>query len=273
MKGLPWTDEIDAERVTIRRRRATPYRGDEMSGSEASLPVARVDEIVDGIYRINTPVPTIPGGFSFNQYLLVDDEPLLFHTGPRQLFPVVRAGIERVLPIERLKWIAFSHVEADEMGALNELLAAAPNARPLCSSVAALVSIADMANRAPRPMTDGETLRLGRTTLRWIDTPHLPHGWECGYLADLTRQALFCGDLFTQPGTGDLPVTQGDILAPSEAFRQVMDYYSHTTRVRPLIDKLSRTEPRTLLCMHGSAWQGDAPALLGALADAWAAPA
>jgi flavorubredoxin len=228
----------------------------------------RIDEIESGIYRIHTPVQNIPGGFSFNQYLVVDDEPLVFHTGPRRMFPLVREAIASVLPIEKLRWIAFSHVEADESGAINEFLATAPNARPLCSDVAALVSINDMADREARAMQDGETFSIGKRTMRWHSAPHLPHGWECGYLSDVTNRTLFCGDLFTQPGALHEPVTEGDVLGPSEAFRKAMDYYAHTKNARALFEKLAATEPRVLACMHGAAFRGEGGKLVRALADA-----
>jgi flavorubredoxin len=151
---------------------------------------------------------------------------------------------------------------------MNDLLAAAPNARPLCSQVAALVQMSDLADREPRAMADRETLSTGRRKLQWLDAPHLPHGWDCGYLLDTTSRVLFCGDLFTQPGSGDAPCTERDILGPSEAFRKQMDYYSHTKNARPLIEKLASTEPRLLACMHGTAWRGDGAKLLRALGDA-----
>ncbi len=229
-----------------------------------------VAEIAEGIYRINTPVPpeVIPGGFSFNQYLVVDEEPLLFHAGPRRMFPLVREAVESVMPVGRLRHVAFSHVESDESGALNEWLAAAPEAAPLCGRIAALVSINDLADRPPRALADGETITLGRHALRWLDAPHLPHGWECGYLFDETTRTLLCGDLFTQPGSHSGPLTESDILTPSEDLRRTLDYFSHTRNARALIDKLAATEPTTLACMHGSAWRGDGAALLRALADA-----
>jgi flavorubredoxin len=225
-----------------------------------------VHEIAAGIYRIHTPLPIVPGGFSFNQYLIDDEQPLLFHTGPRRLFAPVRAAVDTVLPFERLRWIAFSHVEADECGALNEMLAAAPQARPVCSAVAALVSIEDLADRPPRALQDGETLAIGRHALRWMDTPHLPHGWECGYLFETTTSTLLCGDLFTQPGTGDAALVESDILEPSEAFRHTMDYYAHSPHSRALLEKLAAQAPTTLACMHGSAWRGDGAKLLRELA-------
>jgi flavorubredoxin len=228
-----------------------------------------VQEIADGIYRINTPVPPsaipIPGGFSFNQFLVAADEPLLFHTGLRKMFPLVREAVSSVMPVDRLRYIAFSHVEADECGALNEWLAVAPRAVPLCGSVAAVVSIEDIADRAPRAMQDGETLSLGTHTLQWLDAPHMPHAWECGYLVETQTRTLLCGDLFTQPGA-DLPtITESDILEPSESFRGAMDYFSHTRHAGEILDRLAETAPTTLACMHGSVWKGDGATLLRAL--------
>ena len=211
----------------------------------------------------------IPGGFTFNQYLIDDEEPVLFHTGPRKLFPLVAEAVSRVLPLERLRYIGLSHYEADECGAMNEFLAAAPDAVPLCSQIAAMVSVNDVADRPARAMADGEELDLGRHRVRWMDTPHLPHGWECGYLFEAETRTLLCGDLFTQGGAEHAPVTEQDILGPALAMQAGMDYYSHTKNARALFDKLIEARPDVLACMHGSAWHGDGAALLGALADEW----
>ena len=229
-----------------------------------------VDEVADGIYRISTGVQgdLLPGGFSFNQYLVEDEEPLLFHTGLRQLFPSVRDAIARVMPVERLRHVAFSHLEADECGALNEFLAAAPRARPVCSAVGAMTSANDLAIRPARALTDGERLRLGRHEVVWFDAPHVPHGWDCGFLSETSTRTLLCGDLFTQPGWQNPALTESDILGPSEAMRKAMDYYSHGSSTRVILEKLAGVEPRTLACMHGSAWRGDGAKLLRALADA-----
>jgi len=224
-----------------------------------------IDEIADDIYRISTPVSAVPGGFSFNQYLIVDEEPLLFHTGLRHTFPLVAEAIASVIPVQRLRHVSFSHYEADECGALNEFLAAAPHAAPLCSQIAALVSIGDMADRAPRGLEDGEQVSLGRHKVRWLATPHLPHGWECGYLMEETTRTLLCGDLFTQGGADHAAVTEADILEPSEGFRAQLDYYSHTKNAGPMIERLAALQPTTLACMHGAAWRGDGQALLRAL--------
>jgi flavorubredoxin len=222
-----------------------------------------IHEIAPGIYRINTPVG-LPGAgqFNFNQYLVVDDEPLLFHSGLRRMFPLVREAIAAVMPVERLRYVGLSHFEADECGALNEFLAVAPQAVPLCGQLAALVSVNDYADRAARAMADGEELNLGHHRLRWFDTPHMPHGWECGLMMDMSTRTFFCGDLFTQGGTGEVPLTEGDILGLSEAFRAPMDYYAHAPNTGTVLEKLARENPTTLACMHGSAWRGDGAGLL-----------
>jgi len=230
----------------------------------------QVDEIADGIYRISSPVDALPGGFTFNQFLIDDEAPLLFHTGPRALFGATRAAVATVLPVERLRYVALSHFEADECGALSEFLAAAPDAVPVCSRVAAMTSVNDQAARPAKALADGERLELGRRTVEWYDTPHLPHGWECGYLGELSTKTLFCGDLFTQPGAGMAAVTDGDILGPSEAMRSQMDYFAHAPNTAALLERLASTEPKTLACMHGSAWRGDGAQLLRALGDALA---
>lgn len=223
-----------------------------------------VFEIADGIFRINTPVD-VAGGFSFNQYLILDDEPLLFHTGLRKMFPLILEAVNSILPVSKLRHIALSHFEADECGALNDWLSEAPRAFPVCGQVAAMVSVEDVADRSPMVLADGETLPLGIHTVKWLETPHLPHGWETGYLMEETTKTLLCGDLFTQGGTRLPAVTESDILESSEKFRQAMDYFSHTRMASDLLEKLAREEPTTLACMHGSAWKGDGAALLRAL--------
>lgn len=234
-------------------------------------PVASIHAIAADTYRISIALPDMmPGGFSFNQYLVIDEMPLLFHTGPRKLFPLIREQIETVLPVSRLRYVGFSHIESDECGSLAGFLAAAPEARPVCSEVAAMVSVGDMVDVEPLAMADGQKLSLGRHHLSWQSTPHLPHGWECGYFFDATTKTLFCGDLFTQPGIGERPLVSDDILAPSEAFRQQMDYFAHGRDTPRLIDKLARLEPGLLACMHGSAWSGDGAGLLRRLGESLA---
>lgn len=229
---------------------------------QGQWPDTRIDEIGDAIYRISTAADAVPGGFSFNQYLLVDDAPLLFHTGPRRLFAATRAAIATVLPVAKLRYFAFSHHEADEDGALNEFLAAAAAAQPVCSQIGAMTSIGDLADRAPLGLADGATLSLGRRSVRWLDTPHLPHGWDCGYLVEPVSKTLFCGDLFTQAGGNTVALTTNDILGPSEAMRAGLDYFSHSRNTGALLEKLAQENPTTLACMHGSAWSGDGAALL-----------
>lgn len=230
----------------------------------------RIDEIVDGIHRISTPIPpseAVPAGFTFNQYLIVDDDPLLYHTGLRQLFPLTRDAISSVMPVDHLRYVAFSHFEADECGALNDFLGVAPSAVPLCGDIAAMVSVGDMADRPPRALADGESVDLGRHSVTWIATPHMPHAWECGHLFERSSGTLLCGDLFTQFGADHPALTEDDILEPSELTRQALDYYSHTGNCAALMGKLAALEPKILACMHGAAWRGDGAALLRALGE------
>jgi flavorubredoxin len=224
----------------------------------------RIDEIADGIYRIATPMAAAQ--FSFSQFLIADEQPLLFHTGPRMFARLTQEAVATVLPVASLRWIAFSHFEADECGAINELLAAAPRATGACGAVGAMVN-GDSVDRGPRGLADGEVLELGRHRLRWVAAPHVPHGWDCGFLFDETTRTLLCGDLFTQAGAEHAPVVESDILGPSEGFRKVMDYYAHAPETRATLERMAALAPATLACMHGSSWRGDGGALLRALAD------
>src|SRR3954466_603371 len=228
-----------------------------------------VHEVADGIFRINTPV-SLPGAgqFSFNQYLVVDDAPLLFHTGLRGLFPLVSEAVAAIMPIETLRYLAFSHFEADECGALNQFLAVAPQAVPVCGQIAAMVSVNDYADRPAHALADGADLDLGRHQLRWFDTPHMPHGWECGLMMEMSTRTFLCGDLFTQGGPGTQPLIESDILGPSEAFRGPFDYFAHSPNTRGVLERIANERPTTLACMHGSGWTGDGAQLLRALADA-----
>jgi flavorubredoxin len=243
------------------------------AGEDPPAPRTWIDEVARDVYRICLSLPPtwVPGGFSLNQYLLLGGEPLLFHTGPRRLFPLVRAQIEKLLPLHELRWIGLSHVEADECGALPEFLAAAPRARPLCSRRAAAWSVTDLVDTAPLALADGECLQAGGRRLRWIDTPHLPHGADCGYLFDEGSRTLLCGDLFTQPGCGERPLVADDILAASEARRAEHDDHAHSPQAPALLDHLADLRPETLACMHGSAWAGDGAALLRRLGRVLAA--
>lgn len=238
-----------------------------------------IQEIEEGIYRISVPVPE--ADFAYNQFLVLDEEPLLFHTGLRAHFPLVSDAIRRVMPLERLRYVAFSHFESDECGALNHFLGAAPSAVPVASRVAVLTSLTDFAERPPRALNDGEQLSLGRRTVQWFDTPHLPHGWETGYLFESTTRTLFCGDLFTHGGAHAKALIDSDLLVPAEEFRVgfttalgIPDSYAITRDARLHIEKLAATNPRTLAVMHGSSWQGrdgDGAQLLRRLGDLVAA--
>lgn len=226
-----------------------------------------IDEVADGIFRISTPVTVVPGGFTFNQYLVVDEETMLFHTGPRRMFPLVSEAVAAVTPLERLRYVGLSHFEADECGALNEFLAVAPRAVPVCGRIAAMVSVDDVADRRALPLADGESLSLGRRTVSWVDAPHVPHGWECGFLFERHTGTLLCGDLFTQGGAEHEPLVESDILGPSEAMRGGLDYWAHAENTHDVLERLAGLAPTTLACMHGSAWRGDGAALLRALSE------
>jgi len=228
-----------------------------------------IDEIATGIYRLSTFVSQIgPTGFTFNQFLLDDDEPLLFHTGHRAMFPDVRTAIEQVMPVDRLRWITFGHVESDECGAMNEFLAVAPQAQIAHGAGGCQVSLDQMADRPPRPLADGETITLGRMRVRHLDTPHVPHAWEARVLFEETTQTLLCGDLFTHLGNGPA-LTENDILGPSEQAEDLFAYSSLSPTTPQTIDRLAALAPRTLALMHGSSFTGDCSAALHALADAY----
>ena len=226
----------------------------------------QVDEIAKGIFRISTPVSVIPGGFSFNQFLIVDDKPMLFHTGPRKMHKLVKDAVATLIDLKELRYIGFSHFESDECGSLNEFLELAPQAEPVCSRVNGMIN-GEFFDKQPHALADGEVLSLGRHRVRWFDTPHLPHGWECGYLMEEETGTLLCGDLFTQGGADLPPVTTEDILESSEGFRKQLDYFSHTRNLKTMMAKLIDAKPTTLACMHGSSWQGDGSKMLKRLAD------
>jgi flavorubredoxin len=226
----------------------------------------RIDEVAAGIYRICTPLDVIPGGFTFNSFLIDGDEPVLFHTGYRKLSPITLEAIGKLMPSEKLRWIGGSHFEGDEFGALNDLLAAAPQATPFGSEVGVLTSLNDFAARPARGFADGEEFSIGSRRMKWLYTPHVPHGWDCGVLFDLSTRTLLCGDLFTQAGADMPPVTESEILTASEGMRGMMDYYAHATSTRIILERLAALNPALLACQHGSAYRGDGAALLRALA-------
>jgi len=228
----------------------------------------RVDEIADRIYRISTFVPEIgaPGGFTFNQYLIAADEPLLFHCGPRAMFPAVSAAMAGVMPVSRLRWISFGHVESDECGAMNRWLAAAPQAQVVHGATACLVSLNDLADRPPRALADGEVLELGGKRVRWIDTPHVPHAWESGLMFEETTGTLLTGDLFTHLGNGP-PLTRESVVPAAVAAEEAFHSTSLAPSIGPTIRKLAALKPKRLAVMHGSCFEGDCVRELNALAD------
>jgi flavorubredoxin len=230
----------------------------------------RIDEIAAGVYRLSTFVPEIapPAGFTFNQFLVLADEPLLFHTGLRRMFPLVQAAVARLIPPERLRWIAFGHYEADECGAMNEWLAIAPHAEVAHGQTACYVSLNDIADRPPRVLSDGDTVDLGGRRVRYIDTPHIPHGWEAGVLHEETTGTLLCGDLFTQLGDGPALI-DGDIVGPAIAAEDIFRYSSLNPGMGPTMRRLADLSPRTLALMHGPSFAGDGAAALRALAESY----
>lgn len=223
-------------------------------------------EIADGVYRFSTAVSGVgPEPFTFNQFLLMADEPLLFHLGHRQMFSSVSAAVERVLPLARLRYLSFGHVEADECGSLNRWLAAAPNAEVVHSRTACMVSLNDLADRAPRALADGEAIDLGGRRVRWFDTPHVPHGWEAGAMWEETGATLFCGDLLTHGGDGPA-ITESDVAAPAIAMEDMFHAMSMAPNTGEVLERLADLKPRTLAIMHGSSFRGDGAAALRTLA-------
>jgi flavorubredoxin len=228
-----------------------------------------IDEIGDGIYRLSTFVPEVaaPAGFTFNQFLVMGDEPLLFHTGLRRMFPLVRAALSRVMAPERLRWIAFGHYEADECGAMNDWLAVAPHAEVAHGQTACLVSLNDMADRTPRILADQAVIELGGgRRVRYIDTPHVPHGWEAGVMFEESTGTLLCGDLFTQAGNASV-LTEADIVGPAIAAEDMFRYSSLHPATGGAVRRLAALLPRALALMHGPSFRGDGAAALRALAD------
>ena len=224
-------------------------------------------EIADGIFRFSTFVPGItPEGFTFNQFLIRAAEPLIFHTGPRAMFPPVSAAVAKVMPLEKLRWVTFGHVEADECGSMNQWLAAAPESQVAHGVVGVMVSLNDLADRPPRALQDGEVLDLGGKRVRHIDTPHVPHAWEARLLFEETTRTLFCGDLFTHTGNGPA-LTSTDIVGPAKQAEEMFHATCLTPATGATIRNLAALDPKTLALMHGSSFNGDAPEALRQLAD------
>jgi flavorubredoxin len=233
-----------------------------------ATPTTDVDEIADGIYRLSTFYPEVvpPAGFTINQFLVMADEPLLFHCGLRAMFPSSLAAFAKLLPVERLRWITFGHFEADECGAMNDWLAVAPRAEVAHGAIACDVSLVDVAARLPRVLADGEVLDLGGKRVRYIDTPHVPHGWDAGVIHEETTATLLCGDLFTQVGNGPA-VTSADIVGPATDGEEMFQFTSLGPLTAPTVHKLAALAPRTLALMHGPSFAGDGAGALRSLAD------
>ena len=227
----------------------------------------RVDEIAERIYRLSTFVPDIgPTGFTFNQFLLDADEPAIFHTGPRAMFPTVSQAVRSILPLERLRWILFGHLEADECGAMNLFLAAAPNAQVAHTARGCMVSINDLADRPPTPIDPEASLDLGERCLRSIDTPHVPHGWDAHVLYEDTTGTLFCGGLLSHVGDGPA-ITTNDIVAAAAQTEDMFGATCLTPTTAPTIRRLAELQPTTLAIMHGSSYADDASGALTTLAE------
>ena len=232
---------------------------------------ARIDEIATDVYRISLYVPQFD--LQFNHFLIRDEEPLLFHTGMRGMFPAVREAVATLIDPATLRWISWSHFEVDECGALNEWLAVAPRATPVVGVIGAMVNINDFSNRPPRALAPEERLETGRHRFRFVPTPHLPHGWDCGVMFEETDRVLLCSDLLHQ--IGDLePVTTSDItgryrsaVETYQASPVLMDYVPYTDNTARQLAKLAALEPRTLAAMHGSTFVGDGASVLLACDD------
>ena len=223
-------------------------------------------EIAPDIFRFSTCVPEVsPDGFTFNQFLIRADEPLLFHCGHRAMFPMISEAVARVIDLDRLRWIGFGHVEADECGSMNAWLAAAPHAQVAHGQVACDVSLNDLADRTPRVLSDEEVLDLGGKRVRFLYTPHVPHGWEAGVFMEETSSTLLCGDLLTHTGNGP-PVTDGDVVGPALAAEQMFHAMTMAPNTRPTLERLAALRPRTLALMHGSSFSGDGGKALRELA-------
>jgi flavorubredoxin len=220
-----------------------------------------ITEIAPDLFRIATFVA--PFNLQFSQFLLRDEEPLLFHTGPRALFPAVKEAVASLIDPARLRWIGFSHFESDECGTVPEWQQLAPGATAVCSLVGKLVSVDDcLAIRPARGMQDGEVLETGRYRLRFLSTPHVPHCWEAGLFFEETRRTLLCSDLLHQSGDVE-PSTEADVL---ERCRQVLteyqqgplaNYLPYSTLTEPTLRRLAALQPKTLATMHGSVFTGD----------------
>jgi flavorubredoxin len=232
---------------------------------------ARIDEVATDLYRISLYVPQFD--LQFNHFLIRDDEPLLFHTGMRSMFPEMREAVASLIDPGSLRWISWSHFEVDECGALNEWLAVAPKAQFVCGELGAMINVNDFANRPGRGLKPDEILETGRHRYRFVPTPHLPHGWDAGMLFEENERVLLCSDLLHQLGDTE-PITTADItgryrhaLETYQAHPVLMDYVPYNENTKRNLAKLAALKPRTLAAMHGSTFVGDGAAMLTASAD------
>jgi len=227
----------------------------------------RVDEIAERIYRLSTFLPGVgPNGLTFNQFLVDAEEPLLFHCGQRALYPAVSRAAARIMDLRRLRWVAFSHIEADECGALGEWLAVAPQATASHGAIGCAIWLNDQASRPSRALADGEVVDLGGRRVRRLDTPHVPHCWDAGLLYEEATATLFTSDLFTH--AGDPPaLSRGDIVGPAISAENQFGFTAVTPAAGATIRRLAALQPRTLAVMHGSSFSGDAATVLDSLAD------
>lgn len=227
------------------------------------------DEIADGIYRFSTFIPDVsPEGFTFNQFLIAADEPLLFHTGPRAMFPLVAEALATVIPVESLRWITFGHVEADECGSMNMWLTAAPHSQVAHGALGCDVSLNDLCDRPPRALEDGEVIDLGGKRVRQISTPHVPHGWEAQVLFEETTGTLLCGDLFSHVGAVPA-LTTNDIVEPAMTAEGMFHFTCLAPHTASTLRSLGDLAPTTLAVMHGSSFQGDGNQALYQLAASY----
>jgi flavorubredoxin len=226
-----------------------------------------INEIAPDVFRLSTHIPEVaePAGFTFNQFLVRGEEPFMFHTGMRQLFPLVSEAVSKLIDLGQLRWISFAHVEADECGAMNQFLAAAPHAEVVHGPLAVMVSLNDLADRPPVAV-EGDPIDIGGHVMRFIPTPHVPHNWESGLWFDETTKTLLCGDLLTAVGDGP-PVVETDLLEGAMLAEEIFHQTSIGAALPATVDRLADLAPTTLATMHGSSYRGDGAAQLRALAD------
>lgn len=233
----------------------------------------RIAEIADDVFRLSTLVPEVapPAGFTFNQFLLMADEPLLFHTGHRFMFDSILGAVAKLMPVERLRWISFSHYEADECGAMNLWQERAPRAQVAHGRLGCDITLRDQSLREPRALEDGEVLDLGGKRMRYLATPHVPHGWDAGLMFEEQTGTLLCSDLLGQVGDGPA-LTRGDIVGPALESEKLWRSMSVTGETHTALERLAALNPQRLAIMHGASLEGDCAATLRAFSRGLADP-